>query len=191
MISDSSATTTYNDQPLEETVRAAQRGNRQAFGQLVRRYQRAVYLAGYRRLHDHNEAQELCQDVFIQAMRKISQLQEACCFGSWLRSIAGRMAINRAMRRRPMASVGAEFFDSGPVETETPLTALLAGERRQQVRLGLRRLRPLDRQTLTAFYFDGSSLQEMSRRFDSPVGTIKRRLHVARKGLAEELKQAF
>ena len=41
---------------------------------------------------------------------------------------------------------------------------------------------------MTAFYLDGSSLLEMSRRFASPVGTIKRRLHVARKRLAKELE---
>ena len=45
----------------------------------------------------------------------------------------------------------------------------------------------MDRQTLTAFYFNGSSLVETSRQFASPVGTIKRRLHVARKRLAVEL----
>jgi RNA polymerase sigma-70 factor (ECF subfamily) len=46
----------------------------------------------------------------------------------------------------------------------------------------------MDRETLEAFYFEGSSLLEMSRKFDTPVGTIKRRLHVARKRLAKELE---
>ncbi|MEI8021607.1 MAG: sigma factor-like helix-turn-helix DNA-binding protein, partial [Schlesneria sp.] len=52
---------------------------------------------------------------------------------------------------------------------------------------GLKRLRSLDRQTLVAFYFEGQSLIEMSDRFRSPVGTIKRRLHTARIRLREEL----
>jgi RNA polymerase sigma-70 factor, ECF subfamily len=188
MISDSSTTATYIDSPIGETVRAAQRGDRQAFGQLVERYQRAVYLTAYRRLRNHAEAQELCQDVFIQAMRKIGQLEDVRCFGSWLRSIAGRMAINRAMRRRATVSVDAAVLERGGIEAETPLGAMLVRERRQQVHRGLRRLGSLDRQTLTAFYFNGSSLVEMSRQFDSPVGTIKRRLHVARKRLAQELE---
>ncbi|HYW80125.1 MAG TPA: sigma factor-like helix-turn-helix DNA-binding protein, partial [Thermoguttaceae bacterium] len=50
------------------------------------------------------------------------------------------------------------------------------------------RLRAMDRDTLVAFYFHGRSLIEMSEKFDSPVGTIKRRLHTARKRLAEELE---
>ena len=176
------------DNPLGETVRAAQRGDRQAFGRLAERYQRTVYLTVYRRLHNHAEAQEVCQDVLIQAMRKIGQLQDARCFGSWLRSIAGRMAINRAVRRRTAAAVDVGLLESGGAEAKTPLLAMLVRERSEQVHSGLRRLRALDRQTLTAFYLDGSSLLEMSRQFASPVGTIKRRLHVARKRLAKELE---
>jgi RNA polymerase sigma-70 factor, ECF subfamily len=177
----------FADSPIGETVCAAQRGDRQAFGRLVERYQRAVYLTIYRRLHNHAEAQEVCQDVLIQAMRKIGQLQDARCFGSWLRSIADRMAINRALRRRATVAVDLGVLEGSCVEIETPLRAMLVRERTDQVRMGLGRLRTLDRQTLTAFYLDGSSLREMSRRFASPVGTIKRRLHVARKRLAREL----
>ena len=180
--------TTYSDNPIEETVRAAQRGDRKAFGRLVERYERAVYATVYRRLRNHAEAQEVCQDVFLQAMRKIGQLADARCFGSWLRSIAARMAINRALRRRPAVTVQAMMLENACVEAKTPLTALLARERCEQVHRGLRRLRALDRQTLTAFYVDGSSLREMSEQFASPVGTIKRRLHVARKRLARELE---
>jgi len=43
----------------------------------------------------------------------------------------------------------------------------------------------LDRETLWAFYFEGSSLKEMSEQFESPIGTIKRRLHTARGRLRE------
>jgi RNA polymerase sigma-70 factor, ECF subfamily len=187
MIGESSTPTCF-DSSLTETVLAAQRGDRQAFGRLAERYQRAVYLTVYRRLHNHADAQELCQDVFIQAMRKIGQLQDARCFGSWLRSIAGRMAINRALRRRPAIVADADLFDDGSAKDRTPLAAMLVRERNQQVHQGLWRLRALDQQTLVAFYFDGSSLLEMSRKFASPVGTIKRRLHVARKRLAKELE---
>jgi RNA polymerase sigma-70 factor (ECF subfamily) len=60
-------------------------------------------------------------------------------------------------------------------------------EERAEVRAGLKRLRRLDRETLEAFYFRGQSLIEMANRFDAPVGTIKRRLHVARKRLAKHV----
>jgi RNA polymerase sigma-70 factor (ECF subfamily) len=178
---------TREKQLLAGLVRAAQDGDRQAFGQLVERYSRAVYAIALRRLQNHAEAQELVQEVFVQALRKIGQLREPECFGGWLRSITNRMAINRAVRSGPAMSVDRETLEATCVERRTPLAAALDREQAGQVRAGLRRLRSLDRETLVAFYVKGQSLVEMSDAFRSPVGTIKRRLHVARKRLAREL----
>lgn len=169
-------------------VRAAQSGDRSAFGELFKRYERQVFADALRRLGDYNEAQELCQDVFIQAMQKLPQLQAAEAFSSWLRAITHRMAINRIVRRRPDIPVAPETLDGSCVDEQSPLGWALANERQAQVLAGLRRLRALDRETLVAFYVDGQSLMEMSDAFDAPLGTIKRRLHVARKRLAKEVE---
>ena len=179
---------TFDRTGLVELVEAARAGDRQAFGRLVKRYERSVYATAYRRLGDHAESQELCQEVFIHALRKLDQLRDPKCFGGWLRTIANRMAINRAVRRRPVRPIDSEAIAARCVEVETPLGSVLEREQKDQVRLGLGRLKPLDRETLEAFYFHGRSLAEMSDEFDSPVGTIKRRLHVARKRLARELE---
>lgn len=170
-------------------VNAAQRGDRAAFGQLVVRYERAVYAVVYRRLNNHAEAQEVSQEVFVKAMTKISQLRHPECFGGWLRSAANRMAINRAVRRAPTVNAEPASLAATVAEGETPLSFALKSERKSQVRAGLKRLRKLDRETLVAFYVEGQSLVEMSDNFNSPVGTIKRRLHVARKRLAKELEE--
>ncbi len=172
---------------VTQLVQAAQAGRREAFGELFQRFERHVFSVALRRLRDYDEAQELCQDVFIQAMQKINQLREPEAFVSWVRSIAHRMAINRIVRRPPTAALTPEALDSACVEDETPLTMALAGERRAQLRAGLSRLRDLDRKTLEAFYVQGQSLVEMSDQFDAPLGTIKRRLHVARKRLAKQM----
>jgi RNA polymerase sigma-70 factor, ECF subfamily len=175
--------------PLTEIVRRAQAGDRDALGQLIERYQGAVYAIALRRLGNHAEAQELAQEVFLQALEKLDQLREPCAFGGWLRAIANRMAINRAVRRGPVVSAEAELIDATASENRTPLGNVLARERETQVRAGLKRLGKLDRQTLEAFYVQGRSLLEMSDEFASPVGTIKRRLHVARKRPARELAE--
>jgi RNA polymerase sigma-70 factor, ECF subfamily len=172
---------------LEDLVLAAQAGDRAAFGELCVRYERMVYSIALARLGNHAESQELCQEVFLHALEKIDQLREPECFGGWLRSMAGRMAINRAVRRQPLPSAEIDMLDGAAVEQHTPVDKAIAGEQRRQVRAGLRRLKSMDRETLVAFYVNGQSLVEMSDRFDSPVGTIKRRLHVARKRLAREL----
>ena len=184
--------TTFEDSLAEKLhvtalVLAAQKGDRTAFGELFERFQPLVMGIALRRLGDFAEAQELCQDVFIQAMQKLIQLREPECFGGWLRSIANRMAINRAVRRAPDFAVEPETLAATCIDELTPLSNVLARERRSQVRAGLARLRPLDRETLEAFYVRGQTLIEMSDEFNAPVGTIKRRLHVARKRLAEEV----
>lgn len=181
-------TTLSQKKELVSEVRAAQRGDRQALALLFQRYQRAVYGTVLRRLGNEAEAQEVVQEVFIQALRKIGQLRNPLCFGGWLRSIAARMAINRAVRADRAILATADRLEARFVERKTPLVEMLDRERVDQVRQGLSRLTDLDRTTLEAFYFRGRSLVEMSDEFRSPVGTIKRRLHVARKRLARQLQ---
>lgn len=172
---------------VAELVLAAQDDDREAFGELVQRFERAVFATAWRRLRNYAEAQELTQEVFVQALRKIRHLRQPECFGGWLRTITARLAINRAVRRSAAISTEPEALAAVCVERETPLDAALTRERSEQVRESLDRLRPMDRDTLVAFYVKGKSLVEISNEFDSPVGTIKRRLHVARKRLAREL----
>jgi RNA polymerase sigma-70 factor (ECF subfamily) len=171
-------------------VRAAQQGDRDAFGRLFEQFQSVVSAIAFRRLGNHAEAQEVCQEVFIQAMRKIGQLRDPRCFAGWLRSMASRMSLNRAVRGQRMVSV-PETFEVANAAQQTPLRDMLDAESRAQVHLGLDRLSTLDRATLVAFYFDGRSLNQMSDEFRTPVGTIKRRLHVARKRLARALATAM
>jgi RNA polymerase sigma-70 factor, ECF subfamily len=175
---------------LEYLVEAAQAGDREAFGELATRFEPMVYAIGLRRLGNHSEAQELCQEVLVKAMQKIEQLKVPAAFGGWLRSITVRMAINRQVRRAPTIATEPHALDATWSESTTPLDVVLANERATQVRGGLARLGELDRHTLEAFYVRGESLSQMSASFAAPIGTIKRRLHVARKRLARQLETA-
>ena len=170
-----------------ELVCLAQSGCREAFDQLVQRTESMVFAVVLRRLRNRAEALEVTQDVFIQVLRKIHQLREPERFGGWLRRIAVRLAINRAVRR-PREVLGDNALLGGMrAETVNPFERVIASENAACVRECLGRLRDLDRRTLVAFYFEGQSLQEMSAEFDSPVGTIKRRLHTARNRLRDKL----
>src|SRR5262245_13416517 len=106
---------------LIRLVRAAQKGDRAAFGTLFERFERHVMAIALRRLGDFGEAQELCQDVFIQAMKKIRQLREPEAFAGWLRSITNRMAINRLVRKSPDRAIESEAPDSRRIEPRTPV----------------------------------------------------------------------
>ena len=171
-----------------DLVRSAQAGNRAALGELFDRYQGHVMAIAMRRLGDSHEAQELCQEVVLQAMQKISQLRDPACFAGWLRQITHRMAINRAVRRGPTVSTEPQSMESNCIDSRTPDSVLEENERASHVHFGLSRLGAMDRETLVAFYVNGQSLIEMSDEFDAPVGTIKRRLCVARRRLAKEVE---
>jgi RNA polymerase sigma-70 factor, ECF subfamily len=173
---------------IVDLVVAAQAGDRSAMDQLFVQFERQVQAIAVRRLGNWEEARELSQDVFIQAFRRLDQLNEPAAFGGWLRQITHRMAINRLMRKRVPLSVEFETLDANSSDDESPLQGVLRSEQREQVREGLARLGSLDRETLEAFYMNGQSLIEMSDAFDAPIGTIKRRLHVARKRLAKEVE---
>lgn len=174
---------------IEELVRQAQQGDRQAYGRLVERLQGMVFAVALTRLRDVMEAQELAQEVFIHAMTRLDQLRDPACFVGWLKQITVRMAINRATRRGPLLGTEPELLANTPAQAENPLDAMLRAEEKAALHVGLNRLKPLDKATLVAFYLRGRSLKQMSREFETPVGTIKRRLHVARKRLKKQLER--
>ena len=82
---------------------------------------------------------------------------------------------------------GALVFPRVPDVPVDPYRATLYSP--EELYAGLKRLKPMDRATLMAFYIHGRSLKQMSREFETPVGTIKRRLHVARNRLRAALER--
>ncbi len=172
---------------IKDLVARSQEGEMTAFGELFEQFQPLVMSILLRRLRNYGDAQELSQDIFIKAMTKIHQLEVPEAFVGWLKSITIRMSINFLQRKR-IASAGdlaaIEWVESAE---QSPFETAVDAEKRLEVRRGLEQLRDLDRETLEAFYVRGCSILEMSDEFAAPVGTIKRRLHVARHRLEAEI----
>ena len=175
---------------LAVVVRRAQRGDREAFGALVEQFQPTVYAIALRRLGNTSDAMELTQEVFLHVLRRIGQLREPERFAGWLRQVAVRMAINRATRRVAPPSVEAGVLEQASEPADEPLDQLISRERAERLWEALGRLKSLDREALDAFYIRGHSLLEIAERLGVPLGTVKRRLHTARKRLRVELETA-
>jgi RNA polymerase sigma-70 factor (ECF subfamily) len=173
---------------LDSLIARARAGDVTAFGQIVERFQSTVYAVALARLRDPHEASELTQEVFLHAQAKLGQLRDLACFAGWLRQITVRMAINRQVRGHRMTQAEPEAIQQTADRGDGPLDQLLAQEARHALWQGLDALKPLDRDTLVAFYIRGQSLAQMSRAFATPVGTIKRRLHVARNRLRDVME---
>jgi RNA polymerase sigma-70 factor, ECF subfamily len=87
-----------------DLVLAAQDGNRAAFGSLYDRYRRMVHgvlLAHVR----YGDAEDLMQDVFVQAMRCLPNLRESSAFGGWLAAIARNLAMDHHRRRKETVAI--------------------------------------------------------------------------------------
>ena len=173
---------------VAELVVRAQAGDREAFGRLLEQFQPTVRAIALRRLGNASEALELTQEVFLHVLRRIHQLREPERFAGWLRQVTVRMAINRATRGLAPPTVETSILEGASGQVDQPLDALILSERAEQLREALARLKPLDRETLIAFYIRGLSLLEMADELEVPLGTIKRRLHTARRRLRLELE---
>ena len=175
---------------LAALVVRAQRGDRGAFGELVEQFQPTVYAIALRRLANASDAMELTQEVFLHVLRRIGQLREPERFAGWLRQVAVRMAINRATRRVAPPSVEVAVLEGASQRSDEPIDQLISRERAERLWEALGRLKSLDREALDAFYIRGHSLLEIAESLGVPLGTVKRRLHTARKRLRLELEAA-
>jgi RNA polymerase sigma-70 factor (ECF subfamily) len=173
---------------LVSLVTRAQHGDRDAFGVLYSQFRPTVYAIAFARLRDPDRAQDLAQEVLLRAFEKLNQLRKPAAFPGWVRRMALRMLINRVARNDSLALVGDDMLTDKPAQTPTPAEELIRRERATCVVRGLGHLRPIDRDTLRAFYFDGLSLETIGQETDVSVGTVKKRLHVARQRLKRELE---
>lgn len=168
---------------LVHWVTKAKAGDDEAFTELYLQFRQLVYSVVYGVVHHRDIAEEITQDVFLQIHRKLSDLHEPVRFPAWSRTIAVRTALN-VMRKEKIKTlnVASDYKNS---DSRTPIDEILLLDERNRCRQVVDRLQDLDRRTLISFYFDGKSHKEMAKQEQCPIGTIKRRLNVARTRLKD------
>jgi RNA polymerase sigma-70 factor (ECF subfamily) len=169
---------------VEALVREAQDGNRDACGELVRRFYPTVRAICRRHIRTASRRDDAIQNVFLLMIERIGQLQEPARFAGWLKQIAFHQSI------RPPKGRGMVCLDADPVGSDRlgPLDSLLLRDQLDRIRNTVGRLKPIHRDVLVAFYFRNQSLIEISNDFDVPIGTVKQRLWSAKKWLKAELE---
>lgn len=177
-----------------ELVASALRGSQDSCRELVRRFERPVYSLVVRMVQDPGTAEDLAQEVFVKAFRRLETFDPKWKFSSWLFKIAHNTTIDHLRRGAP---------ETVPLEAEADgergsLAAVLAdetgedpgaaAERRdlgRSLEKAIARLRPDYRQAVLMFYVHGASYQEICEVTGQPLGTVKTNLHRARKELAQ------
>jgi RNA polymerase sigma-70 factor (ECF subfamily) len=167
-------------------------GQREAFGELVTRYQARLFNAALRLVQSHDDAADVVQDAFLSAFQSLHTFKGDAEFFTWLYRIAFNTAISLKRKKRPALSLEALPGEIGldpddPSEYVKPGVALERNEDERQLRIALARLSPEHREVLLLKDIDGLKYEEIAELLGVPLGTIRSRLHRARLELRDLL----
>lgn len=165
---------------LEIIIPKIKAGDQEAANILFNLFQNYVYAYGLRWLKNETDAEDLAQNAIMHSIIKIHQLNCSKAYPSWLRRIAYNMAIDVIKARRQ----DFEINDDSAIEYELePINNLIKQEDAKTLKKAIRKLKKMDRTMLVEFYFKNKSIEKIAKQEEAPIGTIKRRLFVARNRL--------
>jgi RNA polymerase sigma-70 factor (ECF subfamily) len=170
-----------------DLLRQAQGGNRFAFEEIVRRYQRRVYAVALRIVRRHEQADDVAQESFLRAWQRLDSFDTARPFGPWICRISANLAVNQV--RSPIARE-QELPDTGDEaapSAEGPLTAVLDAEARAQLDQALSALPADQRAVFVLRTYEEMSYEEIGEALALPPGTVMSRLSRARERLRAAL----
>jgi RNA polymerase sigma-70 factor (ECF subfamily) len=165
-------------------VAQARAGDSAAWDALFRRYQLPLYAYVFELVRNEQASLDVVQETFIAAARHIASLRDNEKFGSWLFGIAHQKCIQlwrrrdrEAAAREGLANVPAEFTEDDPSEL------LLREEQEAEFMKLLNQLPLPQRSVLLLHYLEDFSLEEIARITGAQLGTVKSRLHYAKRAL--------
>ena len=155
-----------------DIIDRVRRGDVQAYGLLVERYERGVLAAVLPVVRDAHVAQDVTQDVFVQCYLKLATLRASARFGYWLLTVARREAVRAARHHR--RRIGQQLVDESAISA--PGNGQLLDDERQHLLDCVQHLPAHERLAVTMRYFDGRSVQQIADITGNPVGTVSKRL---------------
>lgn len=181
----------------ELLIRRAQRGDADAFEQLLLEHQKSVYNLCYRMAGNPDDAMDLSQETFLRAWRCLDQYQFASAFSTWLYRLCSNICIDFLRRRRRQQTVPLTFEDADG-EEQTYAVPDVQPLPEEQVELKLTRetlaaamaqLLPEHRAVLQLRVVNEMSYEQIADVLDIQIGTVKSRLSRARNQLKKILER--
>ena len=167
-------------------------GDDAAFDVLVEKYEKGVHALAWRKIGDFHDAEEITQDAFLQAYKKLSTLKNPHQFAGWLYVIANRLCIDWLRKQKPEI----QSLEDTPVEDIEEISYRYHVSQQQQTRNAehhheivkklLAKLPESERTVVTLYYLGEMTMKEISKFLGVSVKTISSRLHRARKRLKQE-----
>lgn len=181
----------------QQLVERAQRGEKQAFGLLVSKYERKLARLLSRFIRDAAEVEDVTQEAFIKAYRALPTFRGDSAFYTWLYRIGINTAKNYlvAMRRRAPTSTDvdaeeAEGFEGGEQlrDLNTPENELISRQVADNVNQTLAELPEELRTAITLREIEGLSYEDIANIMNCPIGTVRSRIFRAREAIAVKLR---
>jgi len=161
------------------------RGDREALGSLVRRYERPIYNAAYRMLGNPDEAADVTQTVFLKAFENIGRFNPKYKFFSWIYRIAINESINQLNRRNRTESL----VDSVVSPLRGPEELLESGRMSREIQSVLMTIQEDHRSVIVLRHFSECSYRQIGEILQIPEKTVKSRLFTARKQMKKRLQE--
>ena len=189
-----------SDGPLVQRVIAGDRG---AFDELIRRYQRQAVAVSYRLLGSSHDALEVTQDAFLKAYKSIDTLQKPDAFGGWLMRIVSNLSLNFRRSRKSRSQLPLDDIlgpsDAGQAEgsggsewmarSGDPVRGLESREMGQRLQEALKQLPEKQRLAIVMFTIDEMPQKDVAAALDCSVEAVKWHVFQGRKKLKELLKE--
>lgn len=169
-------------QSVAELVSAARNGDKSAFLELVRLFERSAIITSYSVVRDYHAAEDVAQESFVLAFSRLQQLRDASSFGPWLLQIVRRNAM--AIRREQSSKVLCEDIE---VSSNDP--ALQWIEQHDELISLLAQLADADRALVTLRYVDGRSVDEIATAIGKPAETVRKQLYRILQKLRKSLRE--
>lgn len=164
-------------------VQQAREGNPAAWDALFRRFQLPLYVYVFELTRDEQTSLDLAQETFIAAVKHVASLREDEKFGSWLFGIAHQKVIQLWRKRSGKEMLFDEIPESLDEFESGPDDLLIHREQENEFMNLLNQLPPPQRSVLLLHFVEDFSLEEIARITETQIGTVKSRLHYAKKSL--------
>lgn len=170
-------------------VAAARTGDVRAWTVLLGRYQRPLFTFVHELVRQEETALDVVQETFVRAVRHLSTLREDARFGSWLFGIAHQLCVQRSRWAWREEALGDRLVEEADDSLPAPGELLVREEEAAAVFVLLAELPEAQRAALTLHVLEDFSLQEIATITGTPVGTVKSRLHHAKRALRDRLNE--
>jgi len=185
----------------DELVKLSRNGDKNAFGELVKRHEGKVYTLGFRFMKNREDAADVMQDTFLQAYRKLGSFEGKSAFSTWLY----RIAVNICLMRKRKKKLEYVSFDSAiesesggddikrePVDwSDEPLELADKKQVREKIEKALSKMPGEYREVVVLRDMDGFSNNAVADMLKISLPAVKSRLHRGRMYLRKELSDYF